>query len=191
MCAFTSVLITVGHGMLTCRHGLCQQVADIKRVNNLIEEQDFYALKSVRIPIQKHSFLEEITMNPSDHQEDLIHSSDKPKPLDNSRAQQQQGEISDFGMDVEEDTERLMQSINDPEEEKPRLVIKQGPMTKPNWGFQWWNAVVAMLLVGILLPIFVVLIINLKDNTDVTSSAETMAHPPNSVSNASGLSGRD
>lgn len=160
----------------------------MKRANNIIQEQDFYALKSVRIPIQKHSFLEEITVNPSDHQEDLLHSSDKLKPLDNSGAQQQPGEVSDFVMDVDEDTQRLMQSLNDPEEEKPRLVIKQGPMTKPDWGFRWWNAVVAMLLVGILLPIFVVLIINLKDNTDVPSSADPMVSPSNSFSNASRLS---
>ena len=33
------------------------QVSEIKRVNNLIRDQDFYALTSVKIPVKKHSFL--------------------------------------------------------------------------------------------------------------------------------------
>ncbi|KAJ8252123.1 hypothetical protein COCON_G00214350, partial [Conger conger] len=33
------------------------KVADLKRVNNLIQEQDLYALKSIKIPVKKHSFL--------------------------------------------------------------------------------------------------------------------------------------
>ncbi|KAL4227791.1 peptidoglycan-binding [Mactra antiquata] len=32
-------------------------VAEIKRINNLIRDQDFYALTSVKIPVKQHSFL--------------------------------------------------------------------------------------------------------------------------------------
>ncbi|XP_078097632.1 lysM and putative peptidoglycan-binding domain-containing protein 4 isoform X2 [Mustelus asterias] len=34
-------------------------VADLKRVNHLIREQDFFALKTIKIPVKKHSLLTE------------------------------------------------------------------------------------------------------------------------------------
>ena len=33
------------------------QIAEVKRLNNLIRDQDFYALTSVKIPVKQHSFL--------------------------------------------------------------------------------------------------------------------------------------
>lgn len=166
-------------------------MADIKRVNNLIQEQDFYALKSVRIPIQIHSFLEETSRNLSDHQEELQRSSAKPKPLDPSRTPRQQKEVSDFVMDVEEDTERLIQNLNDPDEEmlgkQQRFIVREGPLGKPDCGVQWWNAIVAMLVIGIILPVFFVLVFKMKSN-NVMSSAESVIQQSSSFSNASGLS---
>lgn len=165
-------------------------MADIKRVNNLIQEQDFYALKSVRIPIQKHSFLEETSTNPSDHQEELLRSS-KPKPLDTSRTHRQQKEVSDFVMDVEEDTERLIQNLNDPDEEmlgkQPRFLVREGSLVKPDCGVQWWNAVVAMFVIGIILPVFFILVFKMKDN-NAMSSADSVMQQSSSFSNTSGLS---
>ncbi|XP_023803643.1 lysM and putative peptidoglycan-binding domain-containing protein 4, partial [Cyanistes caeruleus] len=35
------------------------KVADIKRVNNFIREQDLYALKSIKIPVRPHGLLTE------------------------------------------------------------------------------------------------------------------------------------
>lgn len=166
-------------------------MADIKRVNNLIQEQDFYALKSVRIPVQKHSLLEETSTNPSDHQEELLRSSAKPKPVDTSRAHRQRIEVSDFVMDVEEDTERLIQNLNDTDEEmlgkQPRFVVREGPLGKPDCGVQWWNAVVGMLVIGIILPVFFVLVFKMKNN-NMMSSADSVSQQSSSFPNASGLS---
>lgn len=163
-------------------------MADIKRVNNLIQEQDFYALKSVRIPIQKHSILEETSTN---HREEFLHSSAKPKPVDNSRTHRQPKEVSDFVMDLEEDTERLIQNLNDPDEEmlgkQPRFIDREGPLGKPDCGIQWWNALVAMLLIGIILPVFFVLVFKMKSN-NVTSSAVAVIQQSSSFSNTSALS---
>lgn len=166
-------------------------MADIKRLNNLMQEQDFYALKSVRIPIQKHSFLGETSTNLSDHKEDLLHSSAKLKPPDTSRIHIPQKEVSDFVMDVEQDTERLIQSVNDPDEDmsvkQPRFIVRDGPLSKPDCGIQLWNAVVAVLLMGIILPVFFVLFFKMK-SSNVISSADTMIPSSSSFSNASGLS---
>lgn len=163
-------------------------MADIKRANNLIQEQDFYALKSVRIPIQKHSFLEETSTN---HQEELLRSSAKPRPVDTSRTHRQQKEVSDFVMDLEEDTERLIQNLNDPGEKmlgkQSRFTDREGPLGKPDCGVQWWNALVAMLLIGIILPVFFVLVFKMKSN-NVMSSADSVIQHSSSFSNASAFS---
>ena len=51
------------------------QISELKRINNLIRDQDFYALSSVKIPVKKHSFLidkinkEEANRNTSDTKE--------------------------------------------------------------------------------------------------------------------------
>ncbi|XP_042309831.1 lysM and putative peptidoglycan-binding domain-containing protein 3 isoform X2 [Sceloporus undulatus] len=37
----------------------CCSVADIKRVNNLITDQDFFALRAIKIPVKKFSVLTE------------------------------------------------------------------------------------------------------------------------------------
>ncbi|XP_040396090.1 lysM and putative peptidoglycan-binding domain-containing protein 3 isoform X2 [Cygnus olor] len=42
----------------------CCSVADIKRVNNLINDQDFFALRSIKIPVKKFSVLTETHASP-------------------------------------------------------------------------------------------------------------------------------
>ncbi|TWW76355.1 lysM and putative peptidoglycan-binding domain-containing protein 4 isoform X1 [Takifugu flavidus] len=163
------------------------KVADIKRLNNLMQEQDFYALKSVRIPVQKHSFLGETSTILRDHKEDFLHSAAKLKPLDTSRTHRQPKEVSDFVMDVEQDTERLIQSANDPDETKqPRFIVREGSLSKADCGAQWWNVVVAVLVIGIILPVFFLLFFKMK-NSHVLSSADTTTQPSGSFSNASTL----
>lgn len=169
-------------------------MADIKRLNNLMQEQDFYALKLVRIPVQKHSFLGETATMLRGQREDFLHSAAKLKPLDTSRTHRQPIEVSDFVMDVEQDTERLIQSANDPDETKqPRLIVREGSPSKADCGIQWWNAVAAVLVIGIILPVFFLLFFKMK-NGNAVSSADTTAQPSGGFSNASGLSpvtGRD
>lgn len=163
-------------------------MADIKRLNNLMQEQDFYALKSVRIPVQKHSFLGETSTILSEHKEGFLHSAAKLKPLGTSRTHRQPTEVSDFVMDVEQDTERLIQSANDPDETKhPRFIVRGGSPGKADCGIQWWNAVVAVLLIAIILPVFFLLFFKMK-NSSVLSAADTMIQPSSSFSNASSLS---
>lgn len=163
-------------------------MADIKRLNNLMQEQDFYALKSVRIPVQKHSFLGETSTILRDHKEDFLHSAAKLKPLDTPRTHRQPKEASDFAVDVEQDTERLIQSANDPDETRqPRLIVREGSLSKADRGIQWWNAVVAVLVIGIVLPLFFLLVFKMK-NGHVASVADTMTQPSSGSSNASALS---
>eukprot|EP00064_Thunnus_orientalis_P012701 superscaffoldBa00001981_g12736 len=150
------------------------KVADIKRVNNLIQEQDLFALKSIKIPVQKHSFLTETYSDLNDPQEEMPHSSTTlVEPQDRARAQPHLHEVTDFLMEVDNDIEKLIQTTNDhdtdfmDDSERPQRFGFRGKRLishGADWGIQWWNAVVAMLLIGIVLPLFYVIYFKTKHN---------------------------
>ncbi len=150
------------------------QVADIKRVNNLFQEQDMYALKSIKIPVKKHGLLTEANSelrNPQQRPSNDVASSDSAEANVSGRPQVQ--EYTNYLKEVDSDIERLIQST-DPSEEvfssgsrvskrwgwRSQLLRSYGA----DWGIQWWNAVIAMLLIGIVLPIFYVVYFKTQDN---------------------------
>ncbi|XP_020790412.1 lysM and putative peptidoglycan-binding domain-containing protein 4 [Boleophthalmus pectinirostris] len=144
------------------------QVADIKRLNNLIQEQDLFALKTIKIPVQKHSFLTEVhpTQDAPPSSPDAL----PPSPEEDSpTAPTHVREVAHFLMELDNDMERLIQSTEQDDDEllevrdkrDRRSHRKQGGKGVKghgaDWGINWWNAVIAMLLVGIVLPLFYII----------------------------------
>ncbi|KTG06507.1 hypothetical protein cypCar_00036201 [Cyprinus carpio] len=151
-----------------------ERVADIKRVNNLFQEQDMYALKSIKIPVKKHGLLTEASSelrNPQQRHYNNVASTKSAEANVSGRPQVQ--EYTNYLKEVDSDIERLIQST-DPSEEvfssgswiskrwgwRSRRLRSYGA----DWGIQWWNAVIAMLLIGIVLPIFYVVYFKTQDN---------------------------
>lgn len=163
------------------------KVADIKRVNNLLQEQDLFALKSVKIPVQKQSFLTEPHTDPTEPQQEITHlPSTSVKSQDRTRIQPHLKEVTDFLKEVDQDIEKLIETTNDPDEifletsERPRRFGFRGKRLTnqgADWGIHWWNAVIAMLLIGIVLPIFYVIYFKTKPSDGL--------HSPISSSNTS------
>ncbi|KAM6925866.1 lysM and putative peptidoglycan-binding domain-containing protein 4 [Lycodopsis pacificus] len=176
------------------------KVADIKRVNNLMQEQDLFALKSIKIPVQKHSFLTETCTEPSDPRQETPHSSTAlVKPQDRARAQPHLQEVTDFLMEVDHDIEKLIQTTNDQDGDfsansgkQQRFGFRGRRLTGPgaDWGIQWWNAVVAMLLIGIVLPLFYVIYFKTKDNGVVNDGGASELSTASSNSSGTGLDTR-
>lgn len=169
------------------------KVADIKRVNNFIQEQDMYALKSIKIPVKKHGLLTESNselrkpqQRPSNGVVSTNKQSNGAETSISGRPQVQ--EYTSFLKEVDSDIERLIQST-DPQEEvfsstsrgsrqwgwRNRGLRSYGA----DWGIQWWNAVVAMLLIGIVLPIFYVVYIKTQDSGEsvVNNGVGTISMP--------------
>ncbi|XP_072241899.1 lysM and putative peptidoglycan-binding domain-containing protein 4 [Leuresthes tenuis] len=171
------------------------KVADIKRVNNLMHEQDLFALKSIKIPVQRHSVLTETSSDRSDPQEEMLHSSTSPMSRrDRPEAQAHLQEVTDFLIEVDNDIDKLIQTTADQDEdfldncEKPRRFgFRRKRLTGhgADWGIQWWNAVIAMLLIGIVLPLFYVIYFKTKDKGAV-SPTDVALQSSTSPSNASG-----
>lgn len=130
-----------------------------------MQEQDLFALKSIKIPVQEHSLLTETRTDLRGPQEDIPHASATWKPQDRPRTHQHLKEVTDFLMEVENDTERLILTTNDQDEDLDNAKKHQWFGLRAthlsshgaDWGIQWWNAVVAMLLIGVILPLFYVI----------------------------------
>ncbi|XP_054883269.1 lysM and putative peptidoglycan-binding domain-containing protein 4 isoform X1 [Poeciliopsis prolifica] len=144
------------------------KVADIKQVNNLMQEQDLFALKVIKIPVQKHSFLTETLSEQHDPQEEVSCSTH-----DRASFEPRVQDVTDFLMEVDSDMDKLIQTTPDHEEDSSentgrwrrcgfgrRRVMNHGA----DWGIQWWNALVAMLLIGIVLPFFYLIYLKTRVN---------------------------
>lgn len=150
-------------------------MADIKRVNNLIQDQDLYALKSIKIPIKKHSILTETNSelrepDPGASSQPTASGSSLEAPTAGSPGRPQVQQYTDFLKEVDNDIERLIQTTEEEflvDQDVPRRWGARGQRLSSygaDWGIQWWNAVVAMLLIGIVLPIFYVVYFKTQDS---------------------------
>lgn len=168
------------------------QVADIKRANNLLTEQDFFALRSVKIPVRRFSILTEthvtgfhkpaspsgarrlpsITSLPTESSTDSSSSTDS---------------VEGFLLEKDKDIEQLVRSTgpsrNSLNEVVSSLTLQQQPPQgdvsyKPaqrkdpyygaDWGMRWWTAVAIMLVVGIVTPVFYLLYYEVLMKADVS-----------------------
>ncbi|XP_051876436.1 lysM and putative peptidoglycan-binding domain-containing protein 3 [Pristis pectinata] len=154
----------------------CCTVADIKRVNNLINDQDFFALRSIKIPVKKITLLGE--------KHSPVASRLVPRVALESNAQFQEfktgvesssNENADsFLREVDRDIERIVKSNDSTREHlnevvsalstQPfyqaadrKVVPRKDPHYGADWGMRWWNAVMIMLVVGIVTPLFYLL----------------------------------
>ncbi|XP_073424906.1 lysM and putative peptidoglycan-binding domain-containing protein 4 isoform X2 [Dendrobates tinctorius] len=144
------------------------KVSDIKRINKLLTEQDMYALKTIKIPVKVHGFLTERHKDTkpqkgrsADCIDLVIESGDEASvTLTETRNITQYFREIDQNIEVAAQNQELFsESLNLGTNSH---LLSAGPRNKdPNlgavWGIRWWNAVVIMLLIGIVLPIFYIL----------------------------------
>lgn len=164
------------------------KVMDIKRLNNLIQDQDLYALKSIKIPVRKHGLLTETNTEFREPDMERLAQSPIPDHLPHSTTGSTLGgssnrphvqEYTDFLKGVDDDMERLIQTTEEEflvnQQQTPRRWGVRGQRLNDNqgsdWGIQWWNAVVAMLLIGIVLPIFYVVYFKTQNSGSTASMA--------------------
>ncbi|XP_050759144.1 lysM and putative peptidoglycan-binding domain-containing protein 4 [Gymnogyps californianus] len=167
------------------------KVADIKRVNNFIREQDLYALKSIKIPVKTHGLLtengRELRPLPTAPSQTGLTLVDLPEPDDGASSSADGGHLSDYfkGIDksiqdavqveVQLNAEYCMEAL----ERRLPESGKQETSNGADCGIQWWNAVFIMLLIGIVLPVFYIIYFKTQglvahtSNTTLTSNIST------------------
>ncbi|KAM4826041.1 lysM and putative peptidoglycan-binding domain-containing protein 4 isoform 1-T3 [Thomomys bottae] len=169
------------------------KVADIKKANNFIREQDLYALKSIKIPVQNHGILTETHKElkplpgPSSDTRVTVELLDAEGPA--ARADADPTHLTDFFQGIDQNIARAVQSEVFLGErlcvEAPGRLLPPAPPKSPadgaDWGIQWWNAVLLMLLVGIVLPVFYLVYFKIQATRETPASLNTTANPNGSV----------
>lgn len=171
-------------------------VADIKRANNFLTEQDFFALRSVKIPVRRFSVLTE-THNAATlksgsptgtrHPPQVSHITSLPSESSMDSCSSTDS-VEGFLMEKDKDIERLVKSTGPSrsglsevvssltqQQQQPLLgeagykpVQRKDPYYGADWGMGWWTAVAIMLFVGIVTPIFYLLYYEVLVKADVS-----------------------
>ncbi|XP_061478166.1 lysM and putative peptidoglycan-binding domain-containing protein 3 isoform X2 [Rhineura floridana] len=173
----------------------CCSVADIKRVNNLITDQDFFALRAIKIPVKKFSVLTETHCFPKSRQvsraASTLYSTESPDGSLAAEPFSSTETVGNFLKEVDRDIEQIVkcnatkrenlnevvsalstqQLIFEPDS-KP--IKRKDPYYGADWGIGWWTAVVIMVVVGIITPVFYLLYYEVLVKVDVShhSTAE-------------------
>ncbi|KAG8543498.1 hypothetical protein GDO81_006269 [Engystomops pustulosus] len=178
------------------------KVADIKRINNFLTEQDMYALKTIKIPVKVHSILTERHGEPKAHKgrsadsvDVVIESGDEASvtPTEN-------GDLTRYFQEIDQNIEAAAQNQELFSESldfgsSSHLISSTLRQKEPNpgadWGIRWWNAVCIMLLIGIVLPVFYILYYETWKGQEQPHSANFTLHvtPNKSVQLAAQMAG--
>uniref|UniRef100_A0A8C8RVV2 LysM and putative peptidoglycan-binding domain-containing protein 3 n=1 Tax=Pelusios castaneus TaxID=367368 RepID=A0A8C8RVV2_9SAUR len=168
----------------------CCSVADIKRVNNLITDQDFFALRSIKIPVKKFSVLTETHCSPKGKQvsrpaSSIQYSPEFQETSPDSDSFSCNETVSNFLKEVDRDIEQIVK-CNDTKRENLNEVVSalsaqqisfesdaktrkcKDPYYGADWGIGWWTAVVIMLVIGIITPVFYLLYYEVLVKVDVS-----------------------
>ncbi|XP_042680619.1 lysM and putative peptidoglycan-binding domain-containing protein 4 [Centrocercus urophasianus] len=163
------------------------KVADIKRVNNFIREQDLYALKSIKIPVKTHGLLTESSKElrplPAARSQSGAVLVDVPEPGAGGSGCAESGQLVDYFKGIDKSIQDAVQAeaqlsaelcVEPPE----RPLAEPGKRESSNGadcGIQWWNAVFIMLLVGIVLPVFYIIYFKTQENGPAPHTSNTTA----------------
>lgn len=181
-------------------------VADLKRANNLLTEQDFFALRSVKIPVRRFSVLTEAynttELKPSSPSTTWSLSQISPGsssvPTECSTdSSSSTDSVEGFLLEKDKDIERLVKStgpsrssLNEvvsslTQQEQPLLgevaeykpALRKDPYYGADWGMRWWTAVAIMLVVGIVTPVFYLLYYEVLVKADVSHHGASSNRP--------------
>ncbi|XP_029019284.1 lysM and putative peptidoglycan-binding domain-containing protein 3 [Betta splendens] len=183
-------------------------VADLKRANSLLTEQDFFALRSVKIPVRRFSVLTEnhntgpiksVTPSSARHLPQTSPATSFPSESSTDSSSSSTDSVEGFLLEKDKDIERLVKStgpsrssLNEVvssltlQQQQPLLrevdykpMQRKDPYYGADWGMRWSTAVAIMLVVGIVTPVFYLLYYEVLVKTEVSHhGSPTHGNPP-------------
>ncbi|KAE8618339.1 hypothetical protein XENTR_v10009356 [Xenopus tropicalis] len=167
------------------------KVADIKRVNNLITDQDIYALKTIKIPVKVHGLLTERGDELNAPQHTPGNASALPEPDQKSLPSPGSGDFTVYFKEIDQNIEAAAQThdlfnesfaLDSPHHLSTHIQGQKQHSSGADWGLRWWNAVVIMLLVGIVLPVFYIVYFKTQGDSEDIFSIEGRTNASASLS---------
>ncbi|XP_075063793.1 lysM and putative peptidoglycan-binding domain-containing protein 4 [Mixophyes fleayi] len=153
------------------------KVADIKRVNNFLTEQDMYALKIIKIPVKVHGIFTEQHEQSKTHKGQFVCSEDIVSESVSSTENRDftlYFQKIDQNIEAAAQTQDLLSESLDTGTDSLRvspIPRHKDPTSGADCGIRWWNAVVIMLLIGIVLPVFYILYYETRKSPEKSHAA--------------------
>ncbi|KAJ8285557.1 hypothetical protein GJAV_G00028210 [Gymnothorax javanicus] len=166
-------------------------VADLKRANNLLSEQDFFALRSLKIPVKRFSMLTE-SQCPTSHQPGSAQllppagAATESPPTSSTSTDSAGSFLQEKDRDIQLLVRSGAPSTGVPSEvisslhleehtvdHERRQTSRKDPYYGADWGMRWWTAVAIMLVVGIVTPVFYLLYYEVLMKADVSHHTPT------------------
>ncbi|XP_002730862.1 lysM and putative peptidoglycan-binding domain-containing protein 3-like [Saccoglossus kowalevskii] len=157
-------------------------VSELKRINNLIIEQDFFRLKTIKVPVKKYGLLTELheekrrrpnAAQPTEAKQTIeVNDEDDEDTVFEVRtvsirdSLQGNSEASEFLKNMDKDLEKIRKSTRTEKSSLTEVTSMLNaryiqPLTPPkpkfdgaNCGFSWWTMVIIMFAIGIITPVF-------------------------------------
>ncbi|XP_056425217.1 lysM and putative peptidoglycan-binding domain-containing protein 4 [Hyla sarda] len=173
------------------------KVADIKRINNFLTEQDMYALKTIKIPVKVHSVLTEryeeaSAQGPSEDSIDVVVESGDEASVTVTENR----DITQYFREIDQNIEAAAQNqelfsesldLGTSSHQLSSILAHKDPSLGADWGIRWWNAVFIMLLIGIVLPVFYILYYETwKGQEQLHSASAAVSAMPNTSRDLAG-----
>ncbi|OCU02317.1 lysM and putative peptidoglycan-binding domain-containing protein 3 isoform X2 [Xenopus laevis] len=172
----------------------CCSVADLKRANNFLNEQDFFALRTIKIPVKRFSVLTQPHFSPKA-------KATRPATLQLSPEHQESDPLigpssyetaGSFLQEVDRDIENIVKNTDTKKEslkevvsalsqehfEPERILVPQrDPYHGADWSLGWWTAVAIMVFVGIITPVFYFLYYEVLMKANTSHSLNSIEKP--------------
>ncbi|XP_070618683.1 lysM and putative peptidoglycan-binding domain-containing protein 4 [Erythrolamprus reginae] len=163
------------------------KVEDIKRVNNFIQEQDFYALKSIKIPVKVNGLLTEASdeLLPLQTPARLLEHS-VSIDLENRSEEHIDHYFRGIDQNLETATQMEIPSSTDPFIEPSNWSSWKHKTTEADYGVQWGKVVLLMLLIGVVLPVFYIVYFKTQQ-VDVLPETSNTTEPVKISANGSSV----
>ncbi|KAG8440719.1 hypothetical protein GDO86_006458 [Hymenochirus boettgeri] len=165
------------------------KVADIKRINNLITDQDIYALKTIKIPVKVHGLLTENCNELRPLQQLPVKSTLRTEASEEASINSPK-DFSVYFKEIDQNIEAAAQTrelqnefiAQDLLSHPSAHFLGQGqPNSGADWGIRWRNAVVVMLLVGIVLPVFYIFYYKTQGDSETEFSFQNRTNISNTL----------
>lgn len=156
------------------------QISDIKRSNNLINNQEFYALKHVKIPVKKFGLLTEILPPVQDNKEDstIVEKTDNVRVINIGIGQVGRSpspeETATFFKRMDEDLVKIMLSTQTQKESlEAAAVALTAPQIQPlvkdpyntvDCGIQWNYLIIFVIIVAIVIPTIIAIYMYMRSS---------------------------
>ncbi|XP_063170556.1 lysM and putative peptidoglycan-binding domain-containing protein 4 [Candoia aspera] len=158
------------------------KVADIKRVNNFIQEQDFYALQSIKIPVKVNGLLTE-TRDELLPLQTAVLLPELSASIDPDNRNGDNEQIDHYFRGIDQNIENVTRmeippcTDHDTESSNWSSLGQKATCNGADYGIQWWKAVFVMLLIGIVLPVFYIVYFKTQQQLDMVPNTTNTTDP--------------